>query len=245
MKRDATFPKLRKWSLTIKLFTIISNVISRILVREVLPLWRYIYIYKRLIHMVLFCFVWKESLVLRNLRNKVWWTMILYIYIYIERERRKTWRGDCFLTRGLGSWRTRGDNPNYFIIENGQNTEKSPGDLKRLDVTQTPVKDHKLTLMWKTSNNNKHNMKPENDGDNCNWCSWNDLLRTYKRAGWLRYQRISRDHPEYSISKISKKIETSPGDIRKLAFTQTPVKNHQLSLVWKALKGILKNNNND
>ena len=36
-------------------------------------------------------------------------------------------------------------NPN--IIENGQNTEKSPGDLMRLAVTETPVKDHQLTLM--------------------------------------------------------------------------------------------------
>ena len=33
------------------------------------------------------------------------------------------------------------------IIENGQNTEKSPGDLRRLAVTQSPVKDHQLTLM--------------------------------------------------------------------------------------------------
>ena len=38
----------------------------------------------------------------------------------------------------------------YSIIENGQNTETSPGDLTRLAVTQTPVKDHQLTLMWKT-----------------------------------------------------------------------------------------------
>ena len=36
------------------------------------------------------------------------------------------------------------------IVENGQNTEKSPGDLRRLAVTQTPVKDHQLMLMWKT-----------------------------------------------------------------------------------------------
>ena len=36
---------------------------------------------------------------------------------------------------------------NYNIIENGQNTEKSPGDLRRLAVTQTPVKNHQLTLM--------------------------------------------------------------------------------------------------
>ena len=32
--------------------------------------------------------------------------------------------------------------PNDYIIENGQNTEKGPGDLRRLAVTQTPVKDH-------------------------------------------------------------------------------------------------------
>ena len=43
-----------------------------------------------------------------------------------------------------------GDRPNYYIIENDQNTEKCPGDLRRLAVTQTPVKDHQLTLMGKT-----------------------------------------------------------------------------------------------
>ena len=55
------------------------------------------------------------------------------------------------MTGGIGSWRTSGDHPNNNIIENGQNTEKSPGDLRRLAVTQTPVKDHQLTLMRKTS----------------------------------------------------------------------------------------------
>ena len=39
------------------------------------------------------------------------------------------------------------DHPNNSIIENGQNTGKSPGDLRRLAVTQSPVKDHRLTLM--------------------------------------------------------------------------------------------------
>ena len=50
---------------------------------------------------------------------------------------------------GLGSWRTSGDHPNYYIIENSQNMEKSPGNLRRLAVTQTPVKDHQLALIWK------------------------------------------------------------------------------------------------
>ena len=39
---------------------------------------------------------------------------------------------------------------NYSIIENGQNTKKSPGYLGRLAVTQNHVKDHQLKLMWKT-----------------------------------------------------------------------------------------------
>ena len=51
---------------------------------------------------------------------------------------------------GLGSKRTSGDHLNDYVIDNGQNTEKSPGDLWRLAVTQTPVKDYQLTLMWKT-----------------------------------------------------------------------------------------------
>ena len=50
-------------------------------------------------------------------------------------------------TGGLGNWRTGGDHPNDSIIENSQNTQKSRGDLRRLAVTQTPVKNHQLTLM--------------------------------------------------------------------------------------------------
>ena len=36
---------------------------------------------------------------------------------------------------------TSGDHPNYNIIENGQNTEESPGDLRRL---------LSLKLQWET-----------------------------------------------------------------------------------------------
>ena len=53
---------------------------------------------------------------------------------------------------GLGGWRTGGDHPDCSIVENGQNTEKNPGDLRRLAVTQTPVKDHQLILMSENSN---------------------------------------------------------------------------------------------
>ena len=50
-------------------------------------------------------------------------------------------------TGGLGNKRTNGDHPNYCITEINQNTEKSPRDLRRLAVTQTPVKAHQLTLI--------------------------------------------------------------------------------------------------
>ena len=38
--------------------------------------------------------------------------------------------------------RTSGDHPDYCIIKIGYNTEKSPGDLRKLAVIQTPMKDH-------------------------------------------------------------------------------------------------------
>ena len=63
------------------------------------------------------------------------------------------------LLKGPGrfrSWWPSGDHPKNSIIENGQNTEKGPGDLRRLAVTQIPVKDHQLMLMWKTPMNNNN-----------------------------------------------------------------------------------------
>ncbi len=42
------------------------------------------------------------------------------------------WHGNKRIIKGpggFGIWRPRGDHPNYYIIENGQNTEKTPGDL--------------------------------------------------------------------------------------------------------------------
>ena len=35
------------------------------------------------------------------------------------------------------------------IDETGQNTKKNPGNLRRLAVTQTSVKDHQQMLLWK------------------------------------------------------------------------------------------------
>ena len=53
-------------------------------------------------------------------------------------------------TGELGNKTTSGEHPNYCTIEIGQNTEKSPVDLRRHANTQTSVKDHQVTLMGKT-----------------------------------------------------------------------------------------------
>ena len=45
---------------------------------------------------------------------------------------------------------TKIDHSKYCIIEIDQNTEKSLGDWRKLAVTQTPMKDNQLTLIWTT-----------------------------------------------------------------------------------------------
>ena len=52
--------------------------------------------------------------------------------------------------RGFGNKRTSGNHPNDSIIKIDQNAEKSHGDLNWLAVTQTPVRNHQLRLVWKT-----------------------------------------------------------------------------------------------
>ena len=42
----------------------------------------------------------------------------------------------------VGNLRTSRDHVNYSIVEIGQNTEKSPGDLRRHAVIQISVKDY-------------------------------------------------------------------------------------------------------
>ena len=43
-----------------------------------------------------------------------------------------------------------GDHPNYYIIEIGQNTEKSTGDFRRLVVIQIRGRNYQPTLVRKT-----------------------------------------------------------------------------------------------
>ena len=50
-------------------------------------------------------------------------------------------------TARIENQRKNQDHPDHSIIKLCQDTEKSPGDLKRLTVTQIFVKDHQLMLV--------------------------------------------------------------------------------------------------
>ena len=72
----------------------------------------------------------------------------------------------------------------------------------------------------------KETMEYEGEGDtNCDWCTCNNPQRISKGTKGLKNKRTSEDHSDYSIIKIGKNTEKSPGDLRRLAATQNLVKN--------------------
>ena len=86
-------------------------------------------------------------------------------------------------------------------------------------------------------------MEHESDLDtNCNWCSLYSHQRINKETGGLGNKRTSGYRPNYCIIENSQNTKMSPGDLRKLAVTQTPVKDHQLNADVKNSKGV--NNDN-
>ena len=65
-------------------------------------------------------------------------------------------------------------------------------------------------------------MEHESVGDtNCNWSSWSSHQRIDIKTRGLGNNRTSEDHPNYSIVEISQNTEKSPGDLKRLAITQS------------------------
>ena len=105
-------------------------------------------------------------------------TTYIYIYIYIKREKKERQVLARELKRFLEhesdgdpyyNWfdrnspqrlsrRTNRHHPNYGIVEIDQNSEKNPGDLRGLAVTQIPVKDNQQTIAWKTRKEKYNNI---------------------------------------------------------------------------------------
>ena len=75
-------------------------------------------------------------------------------------------------------------------------------------------------------------MEHESDGDrNCNWSVWYTYQKIGAGPGGLGNKKNTGDHANYGIVEIGQNTERSPGDLRRLAATQTPVENHHLTLV--------------
>ena len=72
----------------------------------------------------------------------------------------------------------------------------------------------------------------EHAGDNyTNWCFWNSNKRITKETGGLGSWQTSGDHPNYSIIENSQNTDMSPGDLTRLAVTQSPLEDHQRLLM--------------
>ena len=95
-------------------------------------------------------------------------------------------------TGGVRNWRTSRDYVNYMMFEIGRNTEKSPGDLWKLVVTETSLKDHELTLVWGT----------------CKTYNNNDMVydTTYT---WLRMGSVKREHQSLLTAAENKAKRTN------------------------------------
>ena len=76
------------------------------------------------------------------------------------------------------------------------NTEESPGDMKRLDVPQTPVENNQLTLVWKTCQE-WNNKKGKNNWYTCmseNQRSFRHSIYEYRTlAWWLECSPMARE----------------------------------------------------
>ena len=67
-------------------------------------------------------------------------------------------------------------------------------------------------------------MEHEGDGETiCGWWTWNNSQRIGTETGGLGKKRTSSDHSNYSIIKIGQNTEKSPGNVRRLAVTPTPM----------------------
>ena len=90
-----------------------------------------------------------NSLLLARELKKLWDMKVTVITIIIGALGTVT-KG---LTQGLENWKIKRmsrDHPNYSIIKNSQNPAENSGDMRRFSITQTPVRNHRLTLTRKT-----------------------------------------------------------------------------------------------
>ena len=74
-------------------------------------------------------------------------------------------------------------------------------------------------------------MEHEGDSDtSCNWCTWHNPRRIGKETGRLGKKR-KNNRLDFRIIKVGQITEKIIGNLRRLAVTQIPVKNYELTQV--------------
>ena len=98
----------------------------------------------------------------------------------------------------------------------------------RVKLKESETRDKYLDLAREL----KKTMGYESDDDtNCQGCTQYSHQRNSTGTGGLENKNRSGDHPNNSLIKIGQNTEESPGEVRRIAVTQTPVKGFQLMLV--------------
>ena len=131
------------------------------------------------------------------------------------------------------SWKMRRTNSGEILTYNrslnlGQfirpyNNYQKEGTCKIVDFA-VPA-DHGVKL--KDSELKKTVEHESDDYTNCNWCSWYSHQMIGSRTEGLGNNGASKDQLNYSIVEIGQNTEKSPGDLGRLAVTQTRI--------WKTL----------
>ena len=101
----------------------------------------------------------------------------------------------------------------------------------RIKLKESEKRDKYLDLARELK---KKTMEHESGGDtNCNWRTRYSHQSISAGSGGLGNKKKSGGHPNYSIVEIGQNTSKSSGYLRRLAVTQTPVENHQQTLMWK------------
>ena len=128
----------------------------------------------------------------------------------------------------LGFWHTNeSSNIGQMTRHNNDNEKKTTCRIvyfALLADLRVKLQKVKRSISILTMVGNRKNCELESDDySNFKWCSWYSHRRVGTGIGGLGNKMTNEDHPNYCIIEIGKNTEKSPGDMRRLGVTQTPV----------------------
>ena len=147
-------------------------------------------------------------------------------YMYIPKIRPEQWD----VQTSLGFWDTNGS-PNLGQTTRPYNYQPPPPKKRTCRIVDFAVlADHWVKLKVREKKNKYLDLARELKKlwnmkvTNSHRCAWYSHQRIGKRSGGNGNKRSSVEHPNYSTVKIGQNTEKSPGDLRRLDVTQTPLK---------------------